>query len=187
MTTVLLDMAVSLDGYAAGPDGGDSGLHDWYFDPHGASAEITAELERETGSILVGRTAFGAAEDADGWDDTPYRVPHVVLTHRPPGGAASLRNGPVEFRFVTAGIEAAVAAARDAAGDRWAVIGGGPDVARQALRAGLVDEVQLHVVPRLFGGGLPLFGPGGPQARLTRLRTVDGPACTHLRFRVERG
>ena len=184
MTAVLLDMAVSLDGYVSPPGGGDGGLHDWYFDPQGASREIVAELEREAGAILLGRNAYGAGDDAAGWDDTPYDVPHIVLTHRPPGGAPSLRNGPVEFRFVTEGIEAAVAAAKEAAGERLAVIGGGADIARQALRAGLVDEVQLHVVPRLFGGGLPLFAPGGPAATLTRIRTVDGPAATHLRYRV---
>jgi dihydrofolate reductase len=92
--------------------------------------------------------------------------------------------GPVEFVFVTEGVEAAVTRAREAAGDRWATIGGGADVARQCLAAGLVDELQLHVVPMLLGRGIPLFDGSGPTARLTKVRAVDAPNVTHLRYRV---
>lgn len=183
MAGVLLDMVISLDGLVCGPEGSDGGLHDWYFDPSPTSAPIVAELAEITGAILVGRGAYGLADDAGGWDETPYAVPHVVVTHRPPH---PLPSGPVAFEFVD-GVAAAVARAREAAGERYATIGGGPDVARQCLAAGLVDEVQLHVVPVVLGEGLPLFDGSVAGVRLTRVRVVDAPNVTHLRYRVERG
>jgi dihydrofolate reductase len=105
-----------------------------------------------------------------------------VVTHRPP---VPVPAGPVEFVFVTGGVREAVQRARDAAGDRFATIGGGADIARQALAARLVDEVQLHVVPVLLGDGVPLFERTGVAGRLTRIRVVDAPDVTHLRYRVD--
>ena len=181
MAGVLLDMAISLDGLICGPGGSDGGLYDWYFDPSDVSRPVIEDPVTSTGSIVVGRGAYGTAEDAQGWDETPYDVPHFVVTHRPPRPAPG---GPVEFVFVTEGVREAVQRARDAAGDRYVTIGGGADVARQALAAGLVDEVQLHVVPVLLGDGLPLFEGSGTAARLSRIRVVDAPNVTHLRYRV---
>ena len=183
MGAVLLDMAVSQDGFIGVPGDDDPGLYDWYFDPSDASRPVVEELVATTGAIVLGRGAFGTGDDADGWDDTPYAVPHFVITHRPPRARTP---GPVEFVFVTEGVEAAVARAREAAGDRYATIGGGADVARQCLAAGLVDELQLHVVPVLLGRGIPLFDGSGPSGRLTKLRVVDAPNVTHVRYRVER-
>jgi dihydrofolate reductase len=182
MARVLLDMAISLDGRISGPDGADVGLYDWYFDPTPVSRPVVDELTATTGAILLGRGAYGYGDDA-GWEDTPYAVPHVVVTHRPPVPAPT---GPVEFVFVTDGVRAAVERARAAAGDRWVAVGGGADLARQCLAAGLVDEVQLHVVPVVAGGGLRLFDPPVPDLRLTKLRVVDAPNVTHLRYRVDR-
>lgn len=180
MTGVLLDMAISLDGMVAGPDGADVGLYDWYFDPSPASRPVVDELVATTGAIVIGRGAFGLGDDAGGWDETPYDVPHVVITHRPvPTG------GPVRFVGVE-GVRAALEQARALAGDRWTTIGGGADIARQCLAAGLVDEVQLHVVPIVVGGGLRLFDDSVTQFRLTRVRVVDAPNVTHLRYRVDR-
>lgn len=105
-----------------------------------------------------------------------------MVTHRPPLPAPA---GPVEFVLVTEGIREAVQRARDAAGDRYATVGGGADIARQALAARLVDEVQLHVVPVLLGDGVPLFERTGAAGRLTRVRGVDAPNVAHLRFRVD--
>ena len=181
MAGVLLDMAISLDGLICGPGGSDGGLYDWYFDPSDASRPVVEELVSSTGSIVVGRGAYGTADDAQGWDETPYDVPHFVVTHRPP---RPVPDGPVEFVFVTEGVREAVERARDAAGDRYATIGGGADIARQALAADLVDEVQLHVVPVLLGDGLPLFERTGAAARLSRSRVVDAANVTHLRYRV---
>ena len=183
MGRVLLDMAVTLDGYVGGAAGEDVGLYDWYFDPQGESRAVVEELQQDTGAIMIGRGAFGLGDDAGGWEETPYDVEHFVLTHRPP---APLPAGPVRFTFV-ADLAECVARAKVAAGDRWVALGGGPDTARQCLAAGLVDEVQLHVVPKLLGGGQPLFGPHGPVARLEQVRVVRGPEVTHLRYAVTAG
>lgn len=176
-------MAISLDGMVSGPDGADVGLYDWYFDPSPASRPVVDELVATTGAIVLGRGAFGYGTDADGWADTPYQVPHFVITHSPPEPAPG---GAVEFVFVPEGVRAAVGRAREAAGDRWATIGGGADVARQCLAEGLVDEVQLHVVPIVAGGGLCLFDGAGARVGLTKVRVVDAPNVTHLRYRVDR-
>ena len=182
MAGVLLDMAISLDGLVCGPDGGDGGLHDWYFDPSEVSRPVVDELVATCGALVLGRRAFGVGDDVGGWEENPYQVPHVVVTHRPP---RTTPRGSTEFVFVD-GVREAVERAREAAGERWATIGGGPDVARQCLALGLVDEVQLHVVPVLLGGGLPLFDRSGPRTALTLVRVLDAPNVTHLRYRVDR-
>ena len=118
-----------------------------------------------------------------GWDETPYAVPHFVVTHQPPPARPG---GPVEFVFVTDGVAGAIEQARAAAGDRYVTIGGGADIARQCLAAGLVDELQLHLVPVTLGDGIPLFAGLGQEVHLTKTRVVDGPVVTHLRYRVGR-
>ena len=182
MAKVLLDMAISLDGYVGGPDGADVGLYDWYFNPSEVSRPVITELVETTGAIVLGRGAFGTGEDAEGWDDTPYAVPHFVITHHPP---APVPGRSVEFIFITEGVAAAVEAAKQASGDRYATIGGGADVARQALAAGLVDELQLHVVPILVGEGVRLFDRFDHGWQLSRTRVIDGPNVTHLRYHVD--
>src|SRR6185436_15560731 len=110
---------------------------------------------------------------------TPYPVKHFVLTHRPP---PPVPDRTVEFVFVPDGVQRAIELARQAAGDRYVTIGGGADVARQFLAAGLVDELQLHIVPKLLGEGVSLFGGGvGPALTrsLTKIRVVDSPVVTH--------
>lgn len=92
---------------------------------------------------------------------------HFIVTHRPPQGGL---DGPVEFVFVTDGVAAAVELAREAAGDRYVTVGGGGDIARQCLAAGLVDDVQLHVVPVVLGVGVPLFASLETGFRLTKTR-----------------
>lgn len=181
MAGVLLDMAVSLDGMVCGPGGADGGLYDWYFDPSDVSRPVIDELVATTGAIVLGRAAFGTGDDAGGWDDTPYEVPHFVVTHRPP---QPLTGRTVEFVFVTAGVGAAIGLAREAAGERYVTIGGGADIARQCLAEGLVDEIQLHVVPVLLGDGIALFDRSGTDRRLTKTRVVDAPNVTHLRYGV---
>ena len=105
---VLLDMAISLDGHIGVAGQTDPGLYDWYFDPSPASRPIVDELTEITGAIVLGRGAFGHGDDAGGWDETPYDVRHVVVTHRPPSRPLT---GPVDFVFVE-GVEAAVDVAR---------------------------------------------------------------------------
>ena len=182
MAGVLLDMAMSLDGFIGRADETDPGLYDWYFDPPAQSKPVVDELVETTGAIVLGRGAFGTGDDAGGWDDTPYDVTHFVLTHRPPTPAPT---GSVNFVFVQEGIHEAIDQARRAAGDRWVTIGGGADIAQQALAAGLVDELQLHVVPKLMGDGIALFGGVTVDRPMTRVRVVDSPLVTHVRYRFE--
>ncbi len=139
------------------------------------------ELVDTTGAIVVGRGAFGTGEDA-GWDDTPYDVRHLVITHRPPPDPSKWS---VDFTFATEGLHQALEIAAAAAGDRWVTVGGGADVARQFLAAGLVDELQLHVVPVIVGDGLRLFEPAAGAHRLAVLRVVESVGVTHLRYAVD--
>jgi dihydrofolate reductase len=119
MAAVLLDMVISLDGLVCGPGGADGGLHDWYFNPRRSAGQSSTSWVSTTGAIIVGRGAFGAGDAAGGWDDTPYQVPHFVVTHRPPQPAP---RGMVEFIFVPDGVRAAVERAQEAAGDHDATI-----------------------------------------------------------------
>ena len=104
-----------------------------------------------------------------------------MVTHRPPPPAP---HGPVDFVFVE-GVREAVERARESAGDRYTTIGGGADIARQALAAGLVDEMQLHDVPVLLGDGVPLFRPDPDRLAADQDELVEAPGVTHLRYRVE--
>ena len=182
MAQVLLDMAISLDGFIGRADQIDPGLYDWYFDPPASSRPVIDELVETTGAIVLGRGAFGMSEDAGGLEETPYDVPHFVVTHRPPQPAPA---GPVRFVFVPEGVQQALELAQEAAGERYVTIGGGADVARQFLAAGLVDELQLHVVPVLLGDGIPLFGGITVDRPMRKIRVVDSPIVTHVRYRFD--
>jgi dihydrofolate reductase len=212
MPKLVLDITMSLDGFVAGPnqtleqplgEGGER-LHDWivglasWRQQHGLSggetnqdSEVVEESTRETGAYLMGRRMFsggsGPWEDdpvADGWwgDEPPFGVPVFVLTHH--GRERVTKRGGTSYTFVTDGIEAALEEARAAADERNVSIAGGADVAQQYLRAGLLDELQIHVAPLLLGSGVRLFDriDGGPT-KLEITRVIASPAVTHLRFR----
>lgn len=179
MGQVVLDMSMSLDGYVSDPAGEDGGLHDWYFAPSAEDARVINELLGEMGAMVLGRRMLG---DPSVGFDTPYKVPHFVLTRAP---RPTVTRDGVAFVFVAGGIAAVIAAAQAAAGGRVVCVAGGAETARQALAAGLVDEIQLSVVSRLLGGGLRLFD-GGPPTTLDRLRVVESAGVTHLRYRVVR-
>jgi dihydrofolate reductase len=176
MGKVCVDMAMSLDGFVAGPNNEDSGLHDWYFAPEGSAPAVIDELLQTIGAMILGRRAFG--EQPEGFD-TPYKVPHFVLSHtaRPP-----VTHTGVTFFFVPT-IEHALAEAQAAAGARVVCIAGGAHTAQQFLHAGLVDEIQIHLVSRLLGSGLRLFDQHRPVL-LERTRVLESPGVTHLQFRV---
>ena len=211
MGKVVLDISSSLDGFVAGPspsleqplgEGGEQ-LHDWvvrlasWRERHGESGgatdaddEVMAGGLAGAGAVLMGRRMFsggdGPWEDdpkADGWwgDEPPFGVPVFVVTHhaRPP-----LERGSTTFTFVTDGVESAVEQARAAAGDRNVSVAGGASVAQQALNAGLLDELEIHLVPVLLGGGTRLLDRLDPKIKLERTRVVDSPAVTHLRYRA---
>ncbi|MET8487598.1 dihydrofolate reductase family protein [Streptomyces tendae] len=200
--TVTADLAITLDGYVAGPNvtldnpGGDGAepIFDWIHTlaswrerqgMTGGEENRDSELMREwfdaTGAVVMGRTMYDTGEEFWG-DDPPFRTPVFVLTHRP--RPTLVKEGGTTFTFVTDGIHSALEQARAAAGDRNVDIGGGADTVRQYLAAGLVDELQLHVVPTLLGGGLRLFeGPWGRRRDLEQVRVVETPLATHLKYR----
>jgi dihydrofolate reductase len=180
---VILDMAMSLDGFAAGPNGEDRGLNDWFFSPAGRSREIIEESIASTGAIVMGRRAYGVGDDAEGFSDTPYDAAHFVLTSKPP---TSTPKGKVAFTFVTDGIASALEQARAAAGVRNVAIGGGPSTAQGFIQAGVLDEIQIHLIPVLLGEGIPLFGEAGGRLALAPIRVIEAPDATHLRYRVVR-
>jgi dihydrofolate reductase len=216
MARLKLDISMSLDGFVAGPDqtleqplgeGGER-LHEWAFrlaswrEPHGLADgdteavdnEVVAETLRATGAVIMGRRMFSGgggpwADDpnADGWwgDNPPFHVPVFVLTHH--SRETVVKEGGTSFTFVTDGIETALEQARTAAGDKDVYLGGGADVAQQYLRAGLLDELQIHVVPVLLGGGVRLFdGLGREPIELEATRVIGSDAVAHLRVRVSR-
>lgn len=177
MSNVLLDMAMSLDGFVAGSTDEDSGLYDWYFAPSGNSTVVIDELIQGIGAMILGKRAFGDAEEGF---DTPYKIPHFVLTHT---ARPSVENGGATFIFVDGGIESALAQAQAAAGKKMVCVAGGAATAQQYLRAGLVDEMQLHMVPVVLGEGLRLFDQIGPM-KMEQTRVLESSGVTHLRFRV---
>jgi dihydrofolate reductase len=213
MGQVRLDISMSLDGFVAGRDptlelplgvGGER-LHEWVFglktfrENHGMTGgetnrddEIVAEGLASTGAVVMGRKMFsggtGRWEDdpnADGWwgDEPPFGVPVFVLTHH--ARERKAMKGGTDFIFVTDGIESALEQARAVAGDRDVLVAGGGDAAQQYLRAGLLDVVQVHLVPVFIGEGVRLFdGIPLDTVALEAERVVASPNVTHLRFRV---
>jgi dihydrofolate reductase len=192
MSASVLYMSVSLDGYIADPDdklGGDDGtrLHDWGLTPDGEgfrSDGVAGQLLDEynaTGAVVVGRRT---AEVVDHWggDHHGRGVPIFVPSHRPPG--PSVANYPL-VTYVTDGIASAMAQARAAAGDRDVLVQGGY-TAQRALEAGVLDEMQIHQIPVLLGGGRRLFEVLPSRVELEIVRVIDTPEATHIRYRVRR-
>ena len=182
MAKVILDMATSIDGFISGPNGEDHGLHDYFFSPSDPTRDVIEEGFRTTGTILMGRRAYDHGAAQDGFVDDPYQVPTFILTHRVPEKPAK---GAESFVFVTDGIESALGQARAVTGDRNIVIGGGANIAHQYLRAGLLDEIQIHLVHTLLGNGVRLFDLTGVEPTgLVKKRVVDSIGVTHMQFRV---
>jgi dihydrofolate reductase len=213
MAKLMLDITMSLDGFVAGPnpsleqplgEGGDR-LHEWmvglesFRERHGltggttnADSEILEESVSATGATVMGRRMFSGGDgpweddpNADGWwgDDPPFHQSVFVLTHH--AREPVTKQGGTTFTFVTDGIEAALEDARAAAAEKDVLVAGGASVAQQYLRAGLLDELQIHLAPILLGGGVRLFDELGPnEVELEATRVVESPTVTHLRFRV---
>jgi dihydrofolate reductase len=210
MSKVRAHISISLDGYVAGPnqseqnplgEGGEN-LHDWVFDlkawrePHGmeggeinASSSVVEEETATVGAEIMGRGKFGPPgggpwgdDPWPGWwgDDPPFHKPVFVVTHHE---REPLTLSDTTFTFVSDGIESALAQAMEAAGDEDVFIGGGADVINQYLAAGVVDEIELHVIPILLGGGERLF-EGVGDLKLEQLRAVEAPGVAHLKYRV---
>ena len=181
---------MSLDGFISGPNVrvgngmGDDGdrLHDWMFVGK-SGTEATAFLERQfdgVGAVVMGRTLFDVGVEP--WGDEPvFHLPVFIVTHRP---AESIEKaGGTTYHFVTGGLHAAMERASEAAGDRDVFIDGGADIVRQALAAGVVDELRLHVVPIVFGSGTQLFEGGEGMPAFESSGEVDAAGVTHLVLR----
>jgi dihydrofolate reductase len=194
MSASVLYMSMSLDGYIAGPNdspdnpGGDDfdRLHEWIFTaepgwnvrPSGPARDFHDE-GNATGAVLAGRRTV---EQVDHWGGDVHGVPIFVPSHRPPG--PSVANYPL-VTYVTDGIESAMAQAKAAAGDRDVLVHGAY-TAQKALEAGVLDELQIHQIPVLFGGGRRLFETLPSRIELEIVRVIDTPEATHIRYRVGR-
>lgn len=192
MSASVLYMSMSLDGYIAAPNdkpgnpGGDGflRLHEWYGDftppsgpgPSGPSGEFIDEI-KTTGAVLAGRRTV---EQADHWGGDHHGVPIFVPSHRPPG--PSVASYPL-VTYVTDGIASAMAQAKAAAGDRNVLVHGAY-TAQRALEAGVLDELQIHQIPVLFGAGRRLFEELPSRIELEIVRVIDTPQATHIRYRV---
>jgi dihydrofolate reductase len=197
MSKVIAGITTSVDGYIAGPDDGPSKglgeggerLHYWVFggpwsyeneprgEPTGPDAEWLAEVSSRLGAVVGGRWTY---ESARHWgDENPFGLPFFIVTHRPeeePEGG--------HFQFVD-GVGEAVERARDAAGDKDVSVMGGADVIRQALDAGLVDELSIIIAPVLLGGGKHLFDGFTRSLELEHIGVRQSPFATFIDYRVK--
>ena len=211
MARLRFQISMSLDGFVAGPNQseqdplGEGGmqLHEWVFGlaawrrRHGldggdvnASTEVVEESLENVGATVMGRNMFGGKgpweeHRWDGWwgDDPPFHMPVFVVTHHARDPLE--KGGGTTFTFVTDGIESALEHAREAAGGRDVALGGGANIAQQYLKAGLIDELQVHVVPVLLGDGVRLFDNlAGADVGFECTRAVEAPGVIHLTYRV---
>jgi dihydrofolate reductase len=193
MAASVLYMSMSLDGYIAGPDDGPGNpggdrfmrLHEWFvtpdgefYRPSGPAGQFIDEIDA-TGAVLAGRRTV---EQVDHWGGNHHGVPIFVPSHRPPG--PSVANYPL-VTYVPDGIASAMAQAKAAAGDRDVLVHGAY-TAQRALEAGVLDELQIHQIPVLFGGGRRLFEVLPSRVELEIVRVIDTPDATHIRYRVRR-
>lgn len=206
MSRVTAEISMSLDGFVAGPNDsvdnglGDGGelLHEWVLrlrswrEAHGhEGGETGPDDERfaasveAAGAIVMGRRMFDHGEGPWG-DEPPFHEPVFVLTHRP--REPLVKEGGTTFTFVEDGIESALGQARAAAGDKDVAVAGGGQAIRQSIEAGLLDELEIHLVPVLLGGGIRLldFDPNvAERIEFEPVHAIDSPGVTHLRFRVK--
>jgi dihydrofolate reductase len=212
MSKLRFNITMTLDGYVAGPNQsvenplgeGAEHLHDWAFklkffrEAHGEEGgetgtnnDVLREAFANVGAWIIGRNMFGGgpgpwgSDPWNGWwgDNPPFHTPVFVLTHH--AREPLVMSGGTTFTFVTDGVESALEQAREAAGGRDVTLGGGASAAQQYLAAGLVDEIELHLVPLLLGGGARLFDNlGGSNLKLEPVRAVEAPGVTHLKYRV---
>jgi dihydrofolate reductase len=215
MARLTADLSMSLDGFVAGPnptldeplgEGGEL-LHQWlvplvsFRSRHGlpggetnTDSEVFDEAFGAIGAFVMGRRMFSGGEGpwendprADGWwgDDPPFHAPVFILTHHPREPVT--KQGGTTFTFVSDGIESALEQASSAAGEKDVGVAGGADVVQQYLKAGLLDELQIHVAPLLLGGGVSLFDRGsGDLVELKATRAIESPLVTHLKYEVVR-
>jgi dihydrofolate reductase len=214
MGKVTSDISMSLDGFVAGPNNtleeplgqGGEQLHEWgvklasWRARHGHSggvtntdSEVMEEYSANTGAVVMGRHMFSGGKGPwkddpkrDGWwgDNPPFHVPVFVITHH--ARERVKRQGGTSFTFVTDGIESSLKQAQEAAGDKDILVAGGANVIQQFMEAGLLDEIQIHLVPILLGGGVRLLDNLDPKIKLEKIRVIDSPEVTHFKFRIKK-
>lgn len=192
MGKVVFDITASLDGFVAGPNDspenpmGDGGmrLFDWYFSdsetsrsPESIEPEIRDAATQMVGALVGGRRLY---DNAHGWNgEHPLHVPFFIVTHQPPEVT-----GEIKGSFVTDGVESAIRQAQAAAGDKVVAVAS-PNIAQQCLKAGLLDEISLHIVPVLLGGGVRLFDlQGAAPIELECTQADNTKKVIHMTFRV---
>jgi dihydrofolate reductase len=198
MSSTTCHMSISLDGFVAGPEQsrdhplglGGMKLHHWHLDEplNDADARAQSALMRPRGAYVMGRNMFGPVRgpwegDWRGWwgDEPPYHAPVFVLTHH--AHEPIEMDGGTTFHFVTDGFDAAFERATEAAAGRGVDIAGGASTVRQALAAGVVDELMLDIVPVLLGDGERLFD-GLRDLALEPTEVIHSPLATHIGYRV---
>ncbi len=180
MSKVLFGMTISLDGFVADRSGD---LRPLYPDLDALrQTEMLQESIRMTGAVVMGKHAYDVAQgDLTGYE---YQTPIFVVTHHVPAMAPTGQNEKLRVHFVTQGVQSAVAQAKAAAGNRDVTIIGGANVGQQCLRAGLVDELHIGIVPVLLGDGLRLFEPPGIPMELEKAKVFESPGRIDVRFRI---
>jgi dihydrofolate reductase len=210
MSKLRCHISISLDGFVAGPNQSDENplgeggerLHDWvtalaaWRESHeqqggevNESTRIVEEVRENIGAAVMGRNMFGPPgggpwdDQWKGWwgDNPPYHYPVFVLTHHPREPVEM--EGGTTFHFVTDGIGSALDQAKKAAGGKDVMVWGGGQAVSQYLAAGLLDELELHVVPVLLGDGARVFDIGDSAVQLEQVRAVEAPGVTHLKYR----
>lgn len=182
MSKVLLSMTCSIDGYVSAGGSGDDPLYAFEYDVTG----LLEEWNRESGAVLMGRTSYAMEDDPDWYaDNYEFQLPLFVLTSHPPATKPK-ESDRLTWTFITDGVHSAVEQAKAAAGDKNVIVVGGASTAQQLLTAGLIDEIQLGVVPVLLGGGLRLFDNVPGPITLEKLRIVEHGPRTDTYYRVLR-
>jgi dihydrofolate reductase len=187
MGSVVIDMSMSLDGYIAAPDDnpeqglGVDGmrLHNWAFDDPSVFEQVYGNLIEETGAVIMGRRSYDNSIEAWGGKGPLGDVPCFVVTHRP------LEPPDPLFTVVPEGIDTALAKAEEAAGDKRIGLMGA-DIDQQFLAAGLVDEIRIHLIDVLLGGGRRLFDQLPERIELEQTGLSQTGGVTHLEYRVLR-
>jgi dihydrofolate reductase len=190
MQEVTSEISMSLDGFVTDPkasvgtplEGNDPGrLHDWKFDAKTDTDDaIVDELYASTGAVVIGKRMFDVGFEPWG-DPPPFGMPVFVVTHEEREPLPM--QGGTTYTFVTDGIETALELARVAAGDKDVGIWGGANIISEYLRAGLLDEIDIHLAPVLFGDGTRLFEDLGPRRiELRKTSSIQTPGATHVRF-----
>ena len=210
MTRIRFQITMSADGYVAGPNQslenplgeGAMQLHEWAFTTRswrsthgldggetGVNDDIVKATFENLGATVMGRHMFGGGDgpwnkEWRGWwdENPPFHTPVFVVTHH--AREPLEMQGGTTFHFVTDGIQAALERAKRAAGAKDVMIGGGAQIARQYLAAGVIDEMDLHVSPLLLGSGERLFeNTGGRQKEFKCVRVVATPEAAHFTYR----